>query len=414
MTISDKSHNEQPSDLRTVNVLDYLVVITRHRMFVFRFVALCVAVAAIVLFLFMSKWFKATAVIMPPKQKASMGLLSSMLRTGASSSLRSLGLGGPVSDELLQYQAILKSRRCMDAVIDRFELMKLYKASTKYDAFKELEENMTISLGKEEVSLEIVVFDTDRLRVAEMANFFVDKLNEIYLDMSTAEARSNREFMERRYLQNLRDLKNAEDSLKIFQKRTGIYSVPEQLKAGIEAAADVQSQIALREMQLAILSKTTTPGNELRERTVLELNALRDKMNALQVGDESRRGEFKIFPPFDRAPELGVQYFRLFREVELQGKILEMVLPLYEQAKIEEQRDTPSMLILDNATPPEKASKPRRFLITGIVFVASLIVGMMLTFFVDYLERAKKGAMEEDQAKLRDIKYALNIRNWFK
>jgi len=247
-----------------------------------------------------------------------------------------------------------------------------------------------------------------------MANFFVDKLNQIYLEMSTAEARSNREFMERRYRQNLQDLKNAEDSLKVFQKKTGIYSVPEQLKAGIEAAADVQSQIALREMQLAILSKTTTPDNELRERTVLELNALRDKMNALQVGDEGRRGEFKIFPPFDRAPELGVQYFRLYREVEMQGKIMELILPLYEQAKIEEQRDTPSMLILDNAVPPEKASKPRRFLMTGIVFVLSFVIGSLLTFFVDYLERAKQNAQEHDREKIRQIRSALNPRNWFK
>ncbi|OGU25940.1 MAG: hypothetical protein A2X66_03920 [Ignavibacteria bacterium GWA2_54_16] len=413
MTITDKSHDEQPTGLRTVNVLDYLVVITRHRKFIFRFVAVCVLLAAIALFLVMSKWFKATAVIMPPKQKTSMGLLSSMLRS-STSSLRSLGLGGPVSDEILQYQAILKSRRCLDAVIDRFDLMHVYKASTKYDAVKELEENMTLALGKEEVSLEITLYDTDRIRVAEMANFFVDKLNQIYLEMSTAEARSNREFMERRYRQNLQDLKNAEDSLKVFQKKTGIYSVPEQLKAGIEAAADVQSQIALREMQLAILSKTTTPDNELRERTVLELNALRDKMNALQVGDEGRRGEFKIFPPFDRAPELGVQYFRLYREVEMQGKIMELILPLYEQAKIEEQRDTPSMLILDNAVPPEKASKPRRFLMTGIVFVLSFVIGSLLTFFVDYLERAKQNAQEHDREKIRQIRSALNPRNWFK
>jgi uncharacterized protein involved in exopolysaccharide biosynthesis len=414
MTISDKSQNEQPTGLRTVNVLDYLVVITRHRKFVFRFVAISVLLAAIALFLVMSRWYKATAVIMPPKQQNSLGLLSSVLRSGATSSLRSLGLGGPVSDELLQYQAILKSRRCMDAVIDRFDLMHVYNSSTKYDAVKELDDYLTISLGKEEVSLEITMYDTDRLRVAEIANYFVEMLNKIHIEMSTAEARSNRDFLEHRYLQNLQDLRDAEDSLKSFQKRTGIYSIPEQLKAGIEAAAEVQSQIALREIQLGILSKTTTPNNELRERMMLEVSALRQQMSSLREGDDRAKGQFQIFPPFDKAPELGVQYFRFFRQVELQGKILELLLPLYEQAKIEEQRDTPSMLILDNATPPEKASKPRRLLITAIVFVASLIIGTMLTFFVDYLERAKQSAMEQDHEKMREIRRSLNPRNWFK
>jgi uncharacterized protein involved in exopolysaccharide biosynthesis len=372
-----------------------------------------VLLAAIVLFLVMSRWYKATTVIMPPKQKNSLGLLSSVLRS-STSSLRSLGLGGPVSDELLQYQAILKSRRCLDAVIDRFDLMHVYKASTKYDAVKELEDNMTIALGKEEVSLEITMYDTDRLRVAEMANYFVETLNKIYLEISTAEARSNREFLEHRYLQNLGDLKDAEDSLKIFQKKTGIYSIPEQLKAGIEAAAEVQSQIALREIQLGILFRTTTPGNEARERLALEVGALKQKMSSLQTGDDLKKGQFQIFPPFDRAPELGVQYFRFYRQVELQGKILELILPLYEQAKIEEQRDTPSMLVLDTAYAPEKASKPRRLLITGIVFVVSIIIGSMLTFFVDYLERAKQDALEQDREKIREIRRSLNPRNWFK
>jgi uncharacterized protein involved in exopolysaccharide biosynthesis len=203
--MSDMPRNEQPTGLRTVNVLDYLVVITKHRNFIFRFIGASVLIAVIVLFLFMSKWYKATAVIMPPKQTNSLGLLSSVLRWGATSSLRSLGLGGPVSDELVQYQAILKSRRCMDAVIDRFDLMHVYKSSTKYDAVKELEDNLTIALGKEEVSLEITMYDTDSLRVAEMTNYFVEMLNRIHTEMATAEAQSNRRFLEHRYLQNLQE-----------------------------------------------------------------------------------------------------------------------------------------------------------------------------------------------------------------
>jgi len=334
MNMSDMPREEQPTGLRTVNLLDYLLVITKHRKFVLGFAVISVLLALIVVFLFMSKLYKATAVIMPPQQQSSLGLLSSVLRSGTSS-LRSLGLGGPVSDELLQYQAILKSRRCFDAVIDRFDLMHVYKCSTKYDAVKELDENLTIALGKEEVSLEITMYDTDSLRVAEIANYFVEMLNKIHIEMSTAEARSNRQFLEHRYLQNLRDLKDAEDSLKTFQKKTGIYSIPEQLKAGIEAAADLQSQIALREIQLSILSNTTTPSNELRERLAIEVNALRQQMSSLQAGDDKKKGQFQIFPPFDNAPELGVQYFRFYRQVELQGKILELILPLYEQAKIE-------------------------------------------------------------------------------
>jgi uncharacterized protein involved in exopolysaccharide biosynthesis len=170
----------------------------------------------------------------------------------------------------------------------------------------------------------------------------------------------------------------------------------------------------LREIQLGILSKTTTPDNELRERLALEVNALRQQMSSLQTGEDKTKGQFHIFPPFDNAPELGVQYFRFFRQVELQGKILELILPLYEQAKIEEQRDTPSLLVLDSATPPEKASKPRRLLITGFVFLGSIIIGILLTFLLDALERARIGASETNKNKIRQIRQSLNLRNLLK
>jgi len=411
MNQSEKQREEQPASLRSVNVLDYLVVVTKHRAFLFRFVALSVLVAVIILYLFMSKWYKATAVIIPPKQKNSLGLLSSVMR--ATSPLRSLGLAGGGSDDLSQFQTILKSRSCFDAVIDRFDLMKLYYTDNKIDARKALEENLTIALGKEEVSLEVSIFDTDRQRAADMANFFIESLNKIYMEMSVKEAKSNRLFLEQRYRQNLRDLKDAEDSLKTFQKQFGIYSVPDQIKAAIEAAGTIQSQIALREIQLGILEKTTTPNNELREQTLLELNALRHQMSTLQVGDVGKGDRFQVFPPFDKAPELGVQYFRLYREVELQGKILELILPLFEQAKIEEQRDTPSLLVLDSAVPPEKASKPRRLLITAIVFLVSLIVGTVLTFFVENLQKGRQESQAEDREKINQIRKALNPRNWF-
>ena len=412
MNVSEPQRGERSTDLRYVNVLDYLVVITKHSKFLLRFVVGCVLLTVIILWLFMSKWYKATSVIIPPKQKNTLGLLSSVMRS-STSPLRSLGLAGGGSDDLSQFQTILKSRRCLDAVVDRFDLMKVYNAKIRGDARKELEENLTVAMGKEEVSLEVSLYDTDRQRVADMANFFVETLNKIYLEISVAEAKSNREFLELRYRQNLRDLKNAEDSLKIFQKRFGIYSVPDQMKAAIEAAGAIESQIALKEIQLGILEKTTTPNNELREQTLLELTALRHQMSTLQFGQTGKSDRFQVFPPFDKAPELGVQYFRLYREVELQGKILELILPLFEQAKIEEQRDTPSVLVLDSAVPPELASKPRRLLVTAIVLLVSIIIGTVLTFFVESWQTGRSKRLEEDRVKIDQIWKSLNLTRWF-
>jgi len=50
-------------------------------------------------------------------------------------------------------------------------------------------------------------------RAADIANYFVEMLNKIYLELSISEAMNNRIFLEDRYNKNLEDLKNAEDNI---------------------------------------------------------------------------------------------------------------------------------------------------------------------------------------------------------
>ncbi len=46
-----------------------------------------------------------------------------------------------------------------------------------------------------------------------------------------------------------------------------------------------------------------------------------------------------------------IEYFRIYREVEIQSKIMEVTLPLFEQAKMEEHKSIPTILVIDEAVP---------------------------------------------------------------
>ena len=74
----------------------------------------------------------------------------------------------------------------------------------------------------------------------------------------------------------------------------------------------------------------------------------------------------------------------------LTGKILEFVQPMYEQAKVEEVRNSPSVLILDKAYPPERKSKPKGSLYALVAFVASTLVGYFLIFTLVLFQKIKK------------------------
>ena len=65
---------------------------------------------------------------------------------------------------------------------------------------------------------------------------------------------------------------------------------------------------------------------------------------------------------------------RLHREVEIQGTLYAFLTQKYEESKIQEARDTPTIQILDIANRPEKRYKPKFIIdlatLTGAIIIA--------------------------------------------
>lgn len=409
MQSEDMRNLDASGSMRTVSLLDLLYIAAKHRKLVVRTVSGCIIVAAVLLFLVIPRWYKSTAVVMAPKQKNPLGLIANLSRS--TSPLRSLGLGA-ASDDLLEFQAILASRRVMESVVGAFDLMQVYDVDTLEKAVKLLEDNVEFGLGREDVSVEITVYDTDPQRAADMANFFVEQLNNVYLELSVSEAQANRQFLERRYQENIGALSAAEDSLKVFQQRYGVYSVPDQIKAAVEAAATIESAIALKEVEVGMLQKTTTADNPVRQAAELELRELRRKLTTMKYGGDGQQS--LVFPPFVEAPEIGIEFLRVYREVEIQAKLLELLMPLYEQARIEEQRNTPSLLVLDEAAPAVKASKPKRLILMIVVGAVSSLLAFFAALVVERVQQSRVSMSEGERAKLQTIRREFHWRRLFR
>jgi tyrosine-protein kinase Etk/Wzc len=96
-----------------------------------------------------------------------------------------------------------------------------------------------------------------------------------------------------------------------------------------------------------------------------------------------------VFVPFSRVPDLGGEYIRRYREVEIQYKILQFLTPLYEQAKVEERRQTPSVVVLDRAGPAERKSKPKVMLYALTAFFVSLLLSFAGVFSTEWIRNLK-------------------------
>jgi len=310
------------------------------------------------------KWYKATCSIMPPKEQSIFGQLGSVgsLLKELSPTQKMGGFGQNLG--VYNYLAILKSRTAMEGVIRKFDLIKVYDVSdsSMENTMKELKENVAFEIQDEDY-ITVDVYDKDPLRAAAMANYYVEVLNTISIQLGTQEARNNREFIAKRVDKSKEDLRNAEEILRKYQERSGLMIAPEQSSSGVSAIAELYGMKAKKEVELAILERSATKNNDLLQQLQIELSELGKKL-----------GTF---------PEAGLESFRLYRNVAIQQKIVEYLIPLYEQAKINEQKDVPVLLVLDKAIPPEKKDKPKRSLIVLLVALVTAVFSIAAVFLIE-------------------------------
>jgi uncharacterized protein involved in exopolysaccharide biosynthesis len=267
----------------------------------------------------------------------------------------------------------------MDSVINKFNLVKVYNyeenEAPREKTLKELRGNVSFEFGDDD-DITIEVYDTDRMRAANIANYFIELLNTKSIELGTQEARSNREFLEQR-LQRVKDsLHNAEEMLKSFQEESGTMISPEQASS-VSGVAELYAQKAKKEIEVAVLEQRVSSDNELLKQLRIELNEIEKKLSTF--------------------PQIGISTLRMYRDVITQQKILEFLLPIFEQAKINEQKDIPVLLVLDKAIPAERKSKPQRALIVFITWSLSLFISVMFVFLLNgsALKRDDMNSMEK-------------------
>jgi tyrosine-protein kinase Etk/Wzc len=393
--IEEMAESAMDTQEHTSSLMDFMSVLTKNRKFISRFVLLVTVVTTIIALL-LPKWYKSTASVFPAEKADLLGGLE-----GISSLAKSLSPAKALSSlsgnaETDRYLAILKSATVLNAVIQKFDLVHVYDI-TSYPGektMKELLSNVEF-IVENEGNINITVYDKDPQRAADMANYFIEMLNTKNTELQVQNAHGNRQFIEERYKKNMNDLAAAEDSLKAFQKKYGVIAMPEQTEASIKAAAEITGQLAIKEVQAKVLSRTQSADNPAVIATQIEIEEYKNKLTQMNDGVKFSGNEMNVFVPFRKVPDLGGEYIRRFREVEIQYKILQFITPLYEQAKVEERRQTPSVLVLDKAGPAERKAKPKISLFCLLGFAGSLLIALLIVYFLEYIGRMKKVFPEE-------------------
>jgi tyrosine-protein kinase Etk/Wzc len=363
--------NQETEGSTTFTLLDIIKIFLENRKKIFIITGIICIISIVLYFFVFDLIYISSATV---KSSAKSGGLLGALDAGIPDidGLDDIGLGaGKSAKELAVYEEILLSRRCLEDLIVKFGLMERDEHKFMEEAVKDFRDNKLV-LNQEKVAgiLYIIVYDKDPILAKDMVEFLLLQLDKINIEMNVLNAKNNREFIERRYFQAKEDLAKVEDSLKSFQLIYGI--APDlQIKAAAQSVFSLEAELKAEEVKLDIVKKilsTEQPEVKIQEAKV---NSLREKIRGIQTSTDLNE-----FLRLGNSPQIAMSFLRLQRDLEIQTKILTFMLPIYEQAKIEEMRETPTILLLDKPYVAEKKVKPKRLTMVLLFTFGGMFFGL--------------------------------------
>ena len=373
---------------------DLLSVVSRRRGLVATVLMVSLLGAFAVSAFVLPKAYESTATLLPQLDSKEGGSLAALLATtGAAGMAQNLGVGMPSMPTTPTdvFVAILKSRVMADEAIAKFGLMAVYNERTMHDTRVELAERVRVNVSKEKV-IKVTVEDSDPQRAADIAAFFVSSLDRLNRTLNVSKASYNRAFIERRLAETQTGLVKTEEALRDFQRNNKAVAVEAQSKAMIEAAAMIQGQITGYEVQLQVMSAYLSPDNPDLSRVRSSIEELKKQLALLEFGKGTKGASpgDRLHPAMVRVPDLALQYGRLFRELKVQETLYALLTSQYEQAKITEARDTPTVQVLDSPVPADKQIKPRVVFNTAVAGLLGACIAIILAYGLE--ARARRAA----------------------
>ena len=381
-------------DQGKLQFIELLSTIVRRRKLIYINV-FAVALISLVISLLLPKWYKAEAIVLPPISESLSFGLGGALGEIAGSMLGPSGYELPMlATRADVYETILKSRRVAEEVVEKFGLQRIYKSDNIDLAVKAFRNHVKTEVGREgslKISFEA---KKDPKLAADVANAMVTILDQINQQTSQSKAKNTRVFIEERLNDNKKDLAKAEQALKTFQEQNNTLSLPEQTRVSVESAAQLMGELTTLRIQLGVMSKGMSPTHssivELRNR----ISQIDKVLREMKQGSDGRSGGDmsvdELLLPLQKVPNLGLQYARLYREVKIQEAIFELLTQQYEQARIREMENTPTLQVLQKATPPVLKSRPKRVIVILVSVLFALIVSLLIVMVQEYFYRMRE------------------------
>lgn len=307
--------------------------------------------------------FTATTRILPPQQGGgAAALFASQLGSLAGIAGAAAGIKNPAD----QYVTFLRSTTISDRLIDRFKLRDQYAEEFIEDVRKQLERNSAINAGAKDGIITIEVDDPSPARAAEMANAYVEELQELTNALAITEAAQRRVYFESQLKQVTSRLAKAEEALRESGVSASLMNV--EPRSAVEVVARLRAAVMAAEVKVSLLSNMMTDRNPEYRLALKELSELKEQLAKVEAGSR----------PTAAAPRGGEAYIAKYRDFKYQEALFEMMAKQLELAKLDESRQGTLIQVIDTAQAGEKKSWPKRGAIAALTWLTTLLLVVFL------------------------------------
>jgi uncharacterized protein involved in exopolysaccharide biosynthesis len=389
-----KQNNPNSEKIYHSDGLYFFAVILKYKAFIATITAIAAIASVVVSLYFLPIWFASTVNFVPPQESGSDFSSST---GGLSSVMKNFGLskiGGKSSQEYTMY-VFLESRVVVDSVIKKYDLAKVYDIPDTMMSLvrEEFTNNVEIDLIDEGNYL-LTVWDTDKVRAANIANDYVDITNYFAEKLYREELNVNVDYLTNRIKSTDSIISVTSRELAKLSKDKNIFSPEEQAKA----AGSAISELKTAEMEAAILYKMYQ--NNYGEDDPVTQNAKEIWQATKNMSQEaySEPGLVGNFSLGD-ATSVSVDYFKKYTDIEALIQTKAILVTTLEKALLDSKKNVQNFFVIDKAIPADKKDKPKRsFIVAGATF-GGFILSIFIVLLINGLKISIKQAKSLNKQK---------------
>lgn len=397
------------SENSSYNILDLILVFLRRKKIVVYIIFIFLTVGIILAFLWPKSYKSEISFIVTDGNAINFsggGLLNGLANLSAS--------GGNVTAE--QTLVLMRSKAIQNQVISEFNLNEVYNTDIQEALRRKLDNNLLVEEKREGgiglsqiISIKMAFVDSKPERTYEIVKFYYSVLENKVSVLNKKNVEDGYLLLKERLLTNEEDLKIAEDSLVRFQTRYGILEVEEQAKAQISGLANLKSEIVKLEIQIEYMKKINGSESRSVKNLQIQKQEFQNKYDSIFAGGENRLDSFINSKGITEMPKIFLEYLRRYREVVVQEEIYKVLYPQFEQQKLNYEKVSSGLLIIDDALLPTYKDSPKRLYIILVFLILGIFTSVAAIFALEWRNNMIVSGSEEKE-KFNEV--IISMKKW--